>query len=153
MKHISAIIPAALVFASFSAHAGLSVINLTVGGEIQPGVYGQVQIGNQPPPPVFLPKPTIVHRPATVVESAPIYLHVPPGHAKKWSKHCQKYNACDRPVYFVKSAEYEEDEQSDERGRMDKDRKHKDRHDEGRGDEHRKGHGDKGKRGRERDGD
>jgi hypothetical protein len=32
---------------------------------------------------------------------------VPPGHAKKWSKHCREYNACDREVYFVKSEEYE----------------------------------------------
>jgi hypothetical protein len=38
--------------------------------------------------------------PAGVVYQ-PIYLHVPPGHEKKWSKHCSKYNACNRPVYFV----------------------------------------------------
>jgi hypothetical protein len=37
---------------------------------------------------------------------APIYLHVPPGHAKHWKKHCHEYHACGRPVYFVKSAEY-----------------------------------------------
>ena len=34
--------------------------------------------------------------------SGPLYLHVPPGHAKKWSQHCARYNACNRPVYFVK---------------------------------------------------
>ena len=39
----------------------------------------------------------------------PVYLHVPPGHAKKWDKHCHKYNACNRPVYFVKSREYDPD--------------------------------------------
>ena len=27
---------------------------------------------------------------------------MPPGQAKKWSKHCGRYNACGRPVYFVK---------------------------------------------------
>ena len=43
-------------------------------------------------------------RPVAVV---PVYMHVPPGHAKNWSKHCHKYNACAQPVYFVKSAEYE----------------------------------------------
>jgi len=31
-----------------------------------------------------------------------MYLHVPPGHEKKWRKHCAKYNACGRPVYFVR---------------------------------------------------
>jgi hypothetical protein len=36
----------------------------------------------------------------------PIYLHVPPGHAKDWKKHCQKYGACARPVYFVKDDWY-----------------------------------------------
>jgi len=32
---------------------------------------------------------------------------VPPGHAKNWAKHCHRYDACARPVYFVRSAEYE----------------------------------------------
>jgi len=27
----------------------------------------------------------------------PVYLHVPPGHAKNWRKHCREYNACNRP--------------------------------------------------------
>ena len=35
------------------------------------------------------------------------FLYLPPGHAKNWKKHCHRYNACGRPVYFVKSAEYE----------------------------------------------
>jgi hypothetical protein len=43
--------------------------------------------------------------PAGIVPE-PIYLHVPPGHAKNWSKHCRKYNACDRPVYFVQDSWY-----------------------------------------------
>ena len=30
----------------------------------------------------------------------------PPGHAKKWSKHCSAYNACNRPVYFVQDSWY-----------------------------------------------
>ena len=53
MKPISTLIFAVLVSASLSAHAGLPIINLSVEGEIKPGVYGQVQIGNLPPPPVF----------------------------------------------------------------------------------------------------
>jgi hypothetical protein len=41
-------------------------------------------------------------------ESAvPVYLHVPRLHAEEWSKYCQRYGACNRPVFFVKSAEYE----------------------------------------------
>ena len=48
----------------------------------------------------------IYARPAPVRD--PVYLHVPPGHAKNWSKHCRKYNACDRPVYFVDDRWYNE---------------------------------------------
>lgn len=106
MQIIPAIIFSTLISASVSAHAALDIINLTVGGEISPGMYGQVQFGNAPPPPVYYPQPVIIVRqPGVVLE--PIYLSVPPGHAKHWSKNCRKYDACNRPVYFVRSAEYE----------------------------------------------
>ena len=36
-----------------------------------------------------------------MVQQPPLYLYVPPGHAKDWGKHCYRYNACGRPVYFV----------------------------------------------------
>ena len=95
----------ALCAAAAQAQPGVNVI---VGGEVAPGVYGRVEIGNAPPPPVYYPRPvTIVRPPPRVVVEAPIYLHVPPGHARHWSKHCRAYNACGRPVYFVRSAEYE----------------------------------------------
>jgi hypothetical protein len=84
--------------------------NATIGGQVAPGVYGQVAIGNGPPPPVVYAQPVIA-QPAPVIVGAapvePIYLHVPPGHAKNWHKHCHEYHACERPVYFVKSAEYQ----------------------------------------------
>ena len=35
-----------------------------------------------------------------------IYLHVPPGHAKNWAKHCHKYDACGHPAYFVEEIWY-----------------------------------------------
>jgi len=74
-------------------------------GEIAPGVYGRVDLGGSPPPPVLYAEPVVIRRSPAAVQ--PIYLHVPPGHAKHWSKHCQQYNACGVPVYFVKSDEYE----------------------------------------------
>lgn len=83
-------------------------IRISVGGEISPGVYGRVDIGQAPPPPVFYPAPVLIVKPApTVVVAQPVYLHVPPGHAKNWRKHCRQYDACGVPVYFVRSAEYE----------------------------------------------
>jgi hypothetical protein len=85
-------------------------ISASITGEVIPGVYGHVVIGDRPPPPVVYAQP-VVAMPAPVIVGAPavepIYLHVPPGHAKNWRKHCHEYNACNRPVYFVKSAEYE----------------------------------------------
>lgn len=83
------------------AHAATSYANATVEGALAPGVYGRIEIGNAPPPPLVYMQPVIIQR-APVLVQQPLYLHVPPGHAKKWAKHCAQYNACDRPVYFVK---------------------------------------------------
>ncbi len=82
-------------------------ISLTVAGEVSPGVYGRVDIGRQPPVLVY-EQPVYITRPVHVVAAPPppLYLHVPPGHSKNWSKHCGRYNACARPVYFVRSSEY-----------------------------------------------
>ena len=146
MKTLLATAFASLLLGSLAAHAGTPIINLSVGGEISPGVYGQVQFGNGPPPPVLYAQPRIiVHQPSDADEE-PLYLLVPPGHAKHWSKHCREYNACNRPVYFVKSPEYEpgyrshKDEEREDEGRSDEDRRDE-RRDEGRGDEGRRGKG------------
>ncbi len=83
-------------------------VRVTISGEVAPGVYGRVDFGSRPPPPVFFPQPVVVLKPVKQGPPlTPIYMHVPPGHAKNWSKHCKKYNACGHPVYFVRSAEYE----------------------------------------------
>ena len=95
-----------LLPAAIAAHAQVNVI---VQGQVAPGVYGRVEIGNASPPPVVYEKPVIIVQPKAPPPAPvqPIYLHVPPGHAKDWKKHCKKYDACGQPVYFVKSAEYE----------------------------------------------
>jgi hypothetical protein len=83
-------------------------VNVIVNGQVAPGVYGRVEIGNIPAPPVLYPQPVVIVRPPRpVVVVEPMYLHVPPGHAKNWRKHCYRYNACGQPVYFVRSQEYE----------------------------------------------
>jgi len=92
-------------FSSLSAHAGGLDISIGVGGEVSPGVYGRVDIGSAPRyPSVIIDSPVIIHR--THRHLSPIYLHVPPGHARHWDKHCRRYGACDTPVYFVRSPEY-----------------------------------------------
>jgi hypothetical protein len=85
-------------------------ISADITGEVVPGVYGHVVIGGGPPPPVVYAQPVVAVPAPVVVDAAPlepIYLHVPPGHARNWRKHCHEYNACNRPVYFVRSAEYD----------------------------------------------
>lgn len=67
----------------------------------QPGVYGRIDIGNMPPPPVVYARPILYAPPPVAVVQQPVYLYVPPGHQKKWGKHCARYNACGQPVYFV----------------------------------------------------
>ena len=108
MRVMRFLIVPVLACAAGAANAQVSV-NATITGQVVPGVYGRVVIGNQPPPVVYA-QPVVVQPVPVVVGEPPvepIYLHVPPGHAKHWRQHCREYHACNRPVYFVKSAEYE----------------------------------------------
>jgi hypothetical protein len=73
----------------------------------QPGFYGQLNLGDYYPPPQLLyPQPVIIERDGRYL-GQPVYLRVPPGHAKNWDKHCARYGACGRPVYFVSDDWYE----------------------------------------------
>ncbi len=75
--------------------------NLTLGGAFAPGVYGQIAIGNNPPPPVINAQPVIVGRP---VHGAPVmYLHVSPKESREWRRYCARYHACGHPVHFVQA--------------------------------------------------
>ncbi len=85
-----------------SAQATDVGVSISVG---QPGFYGRIDIGNAPRPELIYTQPVIIAPPPQAVE-APIYLRVPPGHAKHWKKHCHEYNACGRPVYFVRDKWY-----------------------------------------------
>ena len=105
-------------------------INVILSGQVSPGVYGQVEIGNAPRPRVVYEQPMVIVTDRHYSQEAPIYLHVPPGHAKHWSQHCREYNACNHRVYFVRSEEYEPEYQSRENhdDNYDDNRDHEDRH-------------------------
>ena len=116
------------------SRAGDLDIHVILSGQVAPGVYGQVQLGSGHPPPVVYAQPMLIEPQASPLP--PVYLHVPPGHAKNWRKHCHEYHACNRPVYFVRSAEYapgydhrerEHDHDHDHERHDDRDR---DRHDD-----------------------
>ncbi len=90
------------------AHAGDVNIGVSITGEVVPGVYGRVDLTNRPaPPPVVYVQPVVIERTPGFERAAPIYLHVPPGHAKNWRRYCHEYHACNQRVYFVKSREYD----------------------------------------------
>lgn len=79
-------------------------VTISIG---QPGFYGQITLGNHyPVPRLIYPDPVVAMPPAGVVQQQPVYLYVPPGHAKRWSKYCHRYNACYQPVYFVRQDWY-----------------------------------------------
>ena len=99
-RTLLAILLTTAVTAVLAADVGVSI---SIG---QPGFYGQIDIGNAPLPVLIYPQPVVIQRVQVVESVQPIYLHVPPGQAKNWKKHCQKYDACARPVYFVKDDWY-----------------------------------------------
>ena len=129
----SILIVSALAGAATCAQAQNVSVNAVITGEVVPGVYGQVVLGNRSPPPVLYQQPMVVQPVMGAPPGEPLYLHVPPGHAKHWRKHCHEYHACNRPVYFVRSAEYEP---GFDRARWDREHGHEP-HDRGHHDEDR----------------
>lgn len=114
---IAAVVGAGVGFASAQAHG------------YQPGdrdYYGPIVISQTMQPIVIHHEPVIVQGPAV---GQPLYVRVPPGHAKKWDKHCAKYHACDRPVYFVDDRWYAREYAPDRKPGKRHGKKHKDDHD------------------------
>jgi hypothetical protein len=137
---------AAVLFVGIgTCRAGDLSVNVILSGQVAPGVYGQVQLGNDRPPPLVYTQPMLIV--AQPQPPPPVYLHVPPGHARNWRKHCREYNACNRPVYFIRSAEYEP---GFDRARYD--REHEDRG-RGRDGDHEHGDREQGDREHRQDGD
>ena len=101
-----------LVALMLAAAAAMPAVAADVGVSIsvsEPGLYGRIDIGRFPQPQVVVAQPVIVQRPTVVVaQPRPVYLWVPPGHRKNWSKHCQEYSACAAPVYFVQDGWYDQ---------------------------------------------
>lgn len=98
-RHFVALMGAVAALAALPAAAQTSV-GVSIGIN-QPGVYGRIDIGNFPPPPVIYTQPVVIAPTPVAVYQRPVYLYVPPGHQKNWGKHCSRYAACGQPVYFV----------------------------------------------------
>ncbi|MGZ8251213.1 MAG: hypothetical protein ACXW1P_02630 [Methylophilaceae bacterium] len=108
MKRIFILLTTLLATTVFTVQAHAEVgVSVSVG---QPGFYGQIDIGDFAPQPRVIYAQPVIIQPVPVYQRAePIYLHVPPGHAKRWSSYCGRYNACGRPVYFVQDTWYRDD--------------------------------------------
>jgi hypothetical protein len=78
-------------------------VSINIG---EPDYYGVIQFGSLRPQLIY-PDPVIIVPGKAVYE--PMYLRVPPGHYKNWRRYCGQYNACGRPVYFVKDDWYRND--------------------------------------------
>lgn len=100
------IISAFFLAVSGSALAADVGISVSVG---QPGFYGRIDVGDfpYPPPRLIYGSPIIIDH--HYYDDDPLYLRVPPGHAKNWSRFCGRYDACGRPVYFVKDDWYHDE--------------------------------------------
>lgn len=72
----------------------------------EPGFYGQLDIGSFPRPQVIYAEPMVIRPLPGRPPPAPVYLRVPPGHAKHWNRYCAEYRACGVPVYFVRDRWY-----------------------------------------------
>ena len=162
--HATSRLPITLALSAFllasTAHA-----QITAGVQVNiatPGVYGQINIGNLPPPAVVVPQPVLIApppmvtgQPVVVAPPPPIYLYVPPGHQKNWRHCCARYHACDRPVLFVRDDwvrdqyahahpdrghdhdhGHDHDDDHRDHGDHDGDRDHGHGDDRGRGDDH-----------------
>jgi hypothetical protein len=78
-------------------------VSISIG---QPGFYGRIDIGDYAPPPVvYTARPVIVQRHPRYAAQE-VYLRVPPGHRKNWSRHCGRYGACGQRVLFVRDEWY-----------------------------------------------
>ncbi len=101
MRHI--LLSALLAVVAAPASAANVAVSISAG---EPGFYGQINIGDYPKPNLIYAQPVIVEQVASPVPIEPIYLHVPPGYEKHWKRHCHKYHACGRPVFFVQDRWY-----------------------------------------------
>lgn len=128
---------AALSLGSLAAQAADVGVSVQIG---QPGFYGRIDIGNMPSPGVIYTQPMLIKRVAH--PPPPLYLRVPPGHYKNWGKHCHRYDACGRPVYFVREDWYERQYHGrPQERRDDREDRREDRRDDRRDDGPGRGHG------------
>ena len=101
MKNLIAALALTAAAATAPAFAGNVGISISVG---EPGFYGQLDIGGYGRPGLIYSQPVVLaarHR-----AYAPVYVRAPRDHYRNWGRYCGRYNACSRPVHFVRDEWY-----------------------------------------------
>jgi hypothetical protein len=93
---------ALLAVATMAGTAAAANVNIhvTIG---DPGYYGPLDVRGYPAPRLVYAQPVVPQR---VIVREPIYLRVPAYQTRSWRSYCGRYNACNRPVYFVQDTWY-----------------------------------------------
>lgn len=84
-----------------AVHARDAYFNVTSGAPLRPGVYGRIEVHGAPPP-LISQHPLVARKSIGPVRGEPLYFYLPAGQVRKWPTYCQRYAACERPVYFVR---------------------------------------------------
>jgi hypothetical protein len=93
-----ALTAAAVTEPAFAGNVGISI---SVG---EPGFYGQIDIGGYGRPGLVYGEPVVLA--PRYRAYAPVYIRAPRDHYRNWGRYCGRYNACSRPVYFVRDEWY-----------------------------------------------
>jgi hypothetical protein len=101
MKKLIAALALTAAAAAAPAFAGNVGFSITVG---EPGFYGQIDVGGYGRPSLIYSEPVVL---APRYRSySPVYVRAPRDHYRNWGRYCGRYNACSRPVYFVRDEWY-----------------------------------------------
>jgi hypothetical protein len=79
-------------------------VTITLG---EPNFFGRIDLGRMAPPPIIRDYPVQVRRGPRGVLLEPLYVRVPDQEQRNWKRYCGRYDACVRPVYFVRDDWYQ----------------------------------------------
>ncbi len=101
MKKLIAALALVAGASAIPALAGNVAVSISVG---EPGFYGHLDVGGYGRPALIYREPIVVaHRYRGVPA---VYMRVPADHSRNWNRYCGRYDACSRPVYFVRDEWY-----------------------------------------------
>ena len=101
MKKLIAALALVAGASALPALAGNVAVSISVG---EPGFYGHLDVGGYGRPAVIYREPVVVSHRYRGVPA--VYMRVPVDHSRNWSRYCGRYDACSRPVYFVRDEWY-----------------------------------------------